>query len=226
MNRRFSAAPSVAVAMTTGQPDGAVSEPSIRSDWYRHFEFARGVMRFNQLPRDGGNEVVFAGRSNVGKSSVINALTDRRALARISKTPGRTRQLNYFINGSGQRLVDLPGYGYARVSEELRQKWRRLLHDYFSLHKSIRGGLLIMDVRHPLTVLDEQMLACMDANHVPAHILLNKADKLSRGPALRVQQQLVRQIGRRDVSIQLFSARKRQGLAELRQVVARWLFSG
>ena len=199
-------------------------ESHIPSDWHRKFNFAKGVMLLSQLPRDTGSEVVVAGRSNVGKSSVINAITDRRNLARTGKYPGRTRELNYFINDTGQRLVDLPGYGYARVGKDLRRKWRRLIQDYFKSRKSIRGVLLIMDVRHPLTAFDEQMLTCIWGHQIVAHVLLNKADKVSKSEGLRVRQQVTQQIASAEISIQLFSAGKRQGVTEARRILSEWFF--
>ncbi len=196
-----------------------------KSDWYRGFNFLKGAMSLSQLPEDSGHEVVFAGRSNVGKSSVINAFSGRRALARTSKTPGRTRELNYFVNETGQRLVDLPGYGFARVSNDLKRKWARLLADYFANRQSIQGIILIMDIRHPLTVFDEQMLTYSNDNGIPTHILLNKSDKLSKGVGLKVLQQVKQQIQANDVSVQLFSASKRLGVDETRQILFDWLFT-
>jgi len=178
-----------------------------------------------QLPPDTGAEVAFAGRSNAGKSSALNALTNQRQLARISKTPGRTQQINVFPVTEDQRLIDLPGYGYARAPATLRAHWRSALPRYLETRRSLRGLMLIMDLRHPLTEQDRQMLAWCAAASLPVHALLSKADKLRRGPAGNALQK-VRSTLTRDfpnASAQLFSATAPLGVAEARQRLDEWL---
>jgi len=177
-----------------------------------------------QAPPDAGYEVAFAGRSNAGKSSALNALTQRKSLARTSKTPGRTQHLVFFELDAERRLVDLPGYGYAKVPEKVRRHWGLAMEAYLSGRESLRGLVLMMDVRHPLTDFDTQMLQwCQHAN-MPVHILLTKADKLKRGPAmstlLKVQKTLAEQ---HNVSVQLFSALKHTGVEQARAVLDTWL---
>ncbi|HEX5765617.1 MAG TPA: ribosome biogenesis GTP-binding protein YihA/YsxC [Woeseiaceae bacterium] len=175
-----------------------------------------------QFPPDTGVEVAVAGRSNAGKSSAINVIVNRRQFARTSKTPGRTRLVNFFGLREGQRLVDLPGYGFARVSDEQRDHWGDLLQHYFEERKSLSGLILVVDVRRQLMDFDRQMLAFSSFVDLPVHILLTKADKLRRGQASRALLE-VRQAAGADVSVQLFSATTRQGLDEARQVLARFL---
>lgn len=175
-----------------------------------------------QFPPDTGVEVAVAGRSNAGKSSAINVFVNRRQLARTSKTPGRTRLVNFFGLREGQRLVDLPGYGYARVPEEQREHWGRLLQRYFETRQSLRGLILVVDVRRQLTGFDRQMLGFSSFVNLPAHILLTKADKLKRGQASRALAEVTGEAGP-TASVQLFSATSRQGLDEARQVLERFL---
>lgn len=151
-------------------------------------QFALAAHRINQLPADTGAEVAFAGRSNAGKSSALNALTGQKSLARTSKTPGRTQQMVVFTlpaaaGGEALRLVDLPGYGYAKVPEELRAHWKREIDAYLKQRASLRGVVLIADIRHPLKEFDRQMLDFCFASALPCHLLLTKADKLSRSQA-------------------------------------------
>lgn len=177
-----------------------------------------------QAPPDAGYEVAFAGRSNAGKSSALNALTQRKSLARTSKTPGRTQHLVFFELDGERRLVDLPGYGYAKVPEKVRRHWGLAMETYLSGRESLRGLVLMMDVRHPLTDFDKQMLQWCQHARMPVHILLTKADKLKRGPAmstlLKVQKTLAEQP---NVSVQLFSALKHTGVEQARAVLDSWL---
>ncbi|WP_233440437.1 ribosome biogenesis GTP-binding protein YihA/YsxC [Modicisalibacter coralii] len=180
-----------------------------------------------QCPDDRGREVAFAGRSNAGKSSAINTLCQQKALARTSKTPGRTQLINFFGLGSDttRRLVDLPGYGYAKVPESVKLEWQRHLADYLQRRQSLQGLVLLMDVRHPLSDFDEMMLGWADEQEMPVHILLTKADKLKPGAAKNMHQKVRSQLREWEdlVSIQLFSALKRQGLETLTARLDGWL---
>jgi GTP-binding protein len=188
---------------------------------YRSARYVISAHRLNQLEQDLGFEVAFAGRSNAGKSSAINTLTGQKSLARTSKTPGRTQQIVLFEIDGQRRIADLPGYGYAKVPERLREHWRRTMQAYFEQRRSLRGVVLVMDVRHPLRPFDEQMLAWCDAAGVPCHILLTKADKLKRGPA-RSTLRAVRERLPPIASAQLFSARSGEGLEQLIDCLNVW----
>lgn len=177
-----------------------------------------------QLPEDEGMEVAFAGRSNVGKSSAINKITNRRGLARISKSPGRTRELNYFSYDEKTHLVDLPGYGYAKVDDAMRESWAKLLESYLRERQSLQGVFLIMDIRHPMGKFDQQMVEYCQTCQLPLHILLNKADKLSKNAANKAMAEVRRGLNKVDASLQLFSALKGTGLEESRQKLAEWLY--
>lgn len=171
----------------------------------------------NTLP-----EIAFAGRSNVGKSSVLNAVAGINKLARTSKTPGRTQLLNVFGVSETARLVDLPGYGFARVPPAVQQRWRGMIETYLSRRESLRGLFLIMDIRHPLTPFDRQMLNWFLPGGLPVHILLNKADKLSRGRRLATLAAVRRELPEH-VSVQVFSALKKEGVDDARGVLSEWL---
>jgi len=187
--------------------------------------FLISAAKVDQCPPDSGLEVAFAGRSNAGKSSALNTLT-HASLARTSKTPGRTQLLNFFSLDEERRLVDLPGYGYAKVPIPLKQHWQHHLEAYLSSRESLAGLILLMDIRHPLTDFDRLMLDWSTAGNMPMHILLTKADKLAFGAAknalLKVRQEIRKGWGE-GVSIQLFSAPKRQGIEEAHAVLAHWL---
>lgn len=187
--------------------------------------FMISAAKVDQCPPDEGYEVAFAGRSNAGKSSALNTLTHAN-LARTSKTPGRTQLLNFFTLDEERRLVDLPGYGYAKVPIPLKQHWQRHLEAYLSSRESLVGLILMMDIRHPLTEFDRMMLDWSQASGMPLHILLTKADKLTFGAAknalLKVRQEIYKGWGT-DASIQLFSAPKRQGVEEAQAVLAGWM---
>ena len=182
-----------------------------------------------QLPPDEGAEVAFAGRSNAGKSSALNALCQQNALARVSKTPGRTQQLVYFElpPHEGKYLVDLPGYGYAKVPLELRAHWQAFIDAWFASRAALRGLVVVMDIRHPLKDYDLQMLGYAARRGLPAHALLTKADKLSRGAALNtvqaVRMELARTFGE-GIGVQAFSAEAKTGVEQAREVVSRWLW--
>ena len=182
---------------------------------YPHTEFLTSANRGDQFLPDEGLEVAFAGRSNAGKSSALNAITGRKSLARTSKTPGRTQLVNFFALDEGRRLVDLPGYGYAKVPEAVRRHWRALMEAYFVGRRSLAGLVLVMDCRHPLTDFDRQMLEWTTTNGCPVHILLTKADKLSRGAAASTLLKVRKQVGE-SATAQLFSATRKTGLEEAR----------
>lgn len=175
-----------------------------------------------QFPADAGAEVTVAGRSNAGKSSAINAIVQRKGLARTSKTPGATRLVNFFELDPGRRLVDLPGYGYAAVPGEMRRHWGTLIEAYFRRRRALRGAMVVMDVRHPLTVHDRDMLSLARSRAVPVHVLLTKADKLGRGAARQVLAQVRRDAGP-GVTVQLFSAMTGEGVEEARKALGRLL---
>lgn len=194
---------------------------------FRRARFLTSASRLTQCPADEGAEVAFAGRSNAGKSSCINVLTDNRHLARTSKTPGRTQLINFFAldEDAHLRLVDLPGYGYAKVSHATKEEWQLHLEDYLRHRETLRGLVLLMDIRHPLKDFDCNMLDWAKDAGMAVHCVLTKADKLNRGPA---QQELfrVRKLlapwGDR-ISVQLFSSLSKQGAEELAGVLDNWL---
>ncbi|MGO3127697.1 MAG: ribosome biogenesis GTP-binding protein YihA/YsxC [Luteimonas sp.] len=184
-----------------------------------------------QLPADGGYEVAFAGRSNAGKSSALNALCQQNALARVSKTPGRTQQLVFFDfpPHDNRFLVDLPGYGYAKVPRDLKAHWQAFLAQYFRERTALKGLVVVMDIRHPLKEYDRQMIAFAVEHGMPAHVLLTKADKLGRGAAgntlQAVRKELLALHGDK-VSVQTFSGETNIGIDEARGVIARWMEIG
>jgi len=184
--------------------------------------FLTSAHQIRQLPPDVGEEVAVAGRSNAGKSSAINAIVQRKGLAKTSKTPGATRLINFFELEAGRRLVDLPGYGYAAVPGQMRQHWGTLIEGYFKGRRSLRGAIVVMDVRHPLTEHDRTMLELAVAQSVPVHIVLTKADKLGRGAGMKIRADVQKAAGP-DVTVQLFSALNGDGVAEARGALLRML---
>ncbi len=192
-------------------------------------QFLISAPSINQCPEDTGREVAFAGRSNAGKSSAINTLTDNAKLARTSKTPGRTQLLNFFSLSEDCRLVDLPGYGFAKVSKATKQAWDRNLAGYLQERQSLQGLVMLMDIRHPLQQYDWQMIRWASESEMPVHLLLTKADKLKRGPAkntlLQVQRELENEGLSENISIQTFSSLKKEGLKELKKQLLKWLNS-
>jgi GTP-binding protein len=191
---------------------------------YRQTRFLLSAQQMEHFPPDHGGEVAFVGKSNVGKSSVINALTGHSGLARTSKTPGRTQMVNFFEVSDGTRLVDLPGYGFARVPTEVKRHWDIVINDYFNYRQSLRGLILIVDIRRELSDEDNNMLTWCLAREIPVHLLLNKADKLPFGQKKQALLQYKRQLGDRAVSVQLFSATHREGMDELLMYLNKWLY--
>ena len=181
--------------------------------------FLRAVGRIADLPPPGPPEIAFAGRSNVGKSSAINALAGRRALARTSKTPGRTQTINFYGLGDSARLADLPGYGYARVPQSMRAHWRELVGAYLQSASCLVGVVVVMDARHPLTPIDQQLIDWL--GDVPFFVLLTKADKLSRNAQAKLLHEFRERFGRDRVT--LFSSVTRQGVDECRDRLEQWL---
>ncbi|HET8551965.1 MAG TPA: ribosome biogenesis GTP-binding protein YihA/YsxC [Gammaproteobacteria bacterium] len=192
---------------------------------YQQTRFMKSAASQASLPPDTGVEIAFAGRSNVGKSSVLNRIAGIRKLARTSKTPGRTQLLNFFALDDAARLVDLPGYGFARVPQAVRERWRGMIESYLGRRESLGGLFLIMDIRHPLTAFDRQMLDWFLPGGLPVHILLNKADKLSRGRGLASLAAVRRELPEQ-VSVQTFSALKGDGVDEARAKLEKWLVAG
>jgi GTP-binding protein len=193
---------------------------------YRQAKFSTGAAQLAGLPADVGVEVAFAGRSNAGKSSVINALTGRTALARISKTPGRTQQINFFVlDNEERRLVDLPGYGYANVPIPVKRRWAALVEGYLDSRRSLRGVVLLMDVRRPFTDADSQLVDWCAHAGLATHVLLNKSDKLSRGAGIRVLAKARKRLAplAGENLVQLFSATRRIGIDELGERLDAWL---
>jgi GTP-binding protein len=209
-------------------------------------QFLTTVNHLRDLPPHGGKEVAFAGRSNAGKSSAINTLANHTRLAFTSKTPGRTQHINYFSLGEGKFLVDLPGYGYAKVPLEVRAHWEGLLSQYLQTREDLCGLVVIMDARHPLTDLDEQMLDWFAPTGKPVHVLLTKSDKLSRQQAALTLNRVTCRLAERfssDITpasghesspkhcfphctAQLFSSLKKTGADEAEAVIGKWLGAG
>lgn len=191
--------------------------------YYQAARFLTAATRIEQAPEDYGREVVFAGRSNAGKSSAINALCHQKALARTSKTPGRTQQLIFFALDSERRLVDLPGYGYARVSEAVKLEWQTHMANYLERRRSIAGLVIVMDIRHPLAEYDRQMLAWARRAGRPVLLLLTKADKLKRGAVQSTRLAVTREMADRGVHVEAFSSMDRTGVETVQSILDTWL---
>jgi GTP-binding protein len=189
--------------------------------------FLMSAPSVKQSPIDEGKEVAFAGRSNAGKSSVINTLTDNKKLARTSKKPGRTQLLNFFSLNKDRRLVDLPGYGFAKVPIVVKRNWNRNLAGYLQERQSLVGVVILMDIRHPLQKYDWQLIRWASESKMPIHLLLTKSDKLKRGAInnvlLSVEEELAKEKLSASFTIQAFSSFKRFGLDELKQKLTIWL---
>lgn len=193
----------------------------------RNPEFILGAAEPKQFPQDDKIEIAFAGRSNVGKSSAINAIANRRKLARTSKTPGRTQQINFFSLGDEARLVDLPGYGFAQVPIAIKNKWQKTIQNYLAERQNLVVLVLLMDIRHPLTDLDQQMVVWASESNLPTQVLLTKADKLKRGKiaatVLSVEKELSKLSGQ--FAVEPFSSQSYIGVAQMRSQMVEWVTS-
>jgi len=192
---------------------------------YHRASFLLSAPSLEFLPADTGAEVAFIGRSNVGKSSAINTITGISGLARSSKTPGRTQALNLFTLDNGNRLVDLPGYGYAKVPLQLKQRFQALINEYLETRQCLKGLILLMDIRHPLKESDEQLIQWTLHCEVPLHVLLTKSDKLSHGGAAAELRQVEQTLHTwaPEATVQLFSSLDHTGLSQVHQVLDHWL---
>ncbi len=203
--------------------------PGTPTNVFAQARFLLSAAKLGQLPQDVLPEVAFVGRSNAGKSSALNLICQQKALARVSKTPGRTQLINLFEIPKGEtvrgRLVDLPGYGFAQVPLEIRREWGVLVGGFVEKRPNLRGLVVVMDIRHPMTDLDQQMLGWCESRGLSAHVLLTKADKLGNGAAksslLKVQAQL-RELDP-EMTAQTFSAHAKTGAERVREIVDDWL---
>lgn len=199
---------------------------------FKSAQFLTSSPNLQQCPEETGTEVAFAGRSNAGKSSAINTLTQNKKLARTSKTPGRTQLLNFFSvqDDDSMRLVDLPGYGYAKVPLKVKKRWQQDLSEYLQQRKTLKGLVVVMDVRHPLQEFDTMMINWALEAKMPVHLLLTKADKLKNGPAqntlLSVKKHMRDAKADDLVSAQLYSSLKGLGVKELQKKLEQWLLAG
>ncbi|MCK4710231.1 MAG: YihA family ribosome biogenesis GTP-binding protein [Gammaproteobacteria bacterium] len=193
--------------------------------YYKRLRFLISAAAAKQFPDYETMEIAFSGRSNAGKSSAINTLADNKTIARTSKTPGRTQLINFFSLDEKRLLVDLPGYGFAKVPPRIKKQWLDLMKSYLSDRPNIVGLVIIMDIRHPLTEYDWQMLEWCAHYNIPAHVLLTKADKLKKGPAKSTMLQVQKHIKEEGLkaTVQMFSALKKQGVSEIHQVLDQWL---
>jgi len=220
VDAKFTLAPSLNEKVATVKESVLTSAHPLRQT-----RFTTSANLVRELPPEEGAEVAFAGRSNAGKSSALNTLCDHSQLARVSKTPGRTQLLNVFGVSEGARLIDLPGYGYAKVPGAMRDHWRSELQRYFDERESLKGLILVMDIRHPLKEFDLQMLEFCAHRLLPCHVLLTKADKLGRGAQSATAAQVRKQLKEltQPTTVQTFSMPARIGIDEARTVVCGWL---
>ncbi|MBL1321661.1 MAG: YihA family ribosome biogenesis GTP-binding protein [Methylophaga sp.] len=197
------------------------------SNIYRQAHYTISATQLSELPDDMGIEVAFAGRSNAGKSSAINTITDQRALARISKTPGRTQMINFFALDHERALVDLPGYGYAKVPEKMKIRWQQTLGKYLETRQALKGLMLMMDIRHPLKEFDIQMVKWANNAELPVHILLTKSDKLKHGAAMASLHSVEAQLRKLNLNagVQLFSSLKKTGKEQAIARLDNWFIS-
>ena len=193
---------------------------------YRQAQYTISATQLSELPVDEGIEVAFAGRSNAGKSSAINTITDQKSLARTSKTPGRTQMINFFNLDESRSLVDLPGYGYAKVPEKVKIRWQQTLGKYLETRQSLRGLVLMMDIRHPLKEFDLQMIKWANNAELSVHILLTKSDKLKRGAANSCLLLVNKELQKKELlaSVQLFSSLNQQGKQEAIEQLNQWFY--
>jgi GTP-binding protein len=194
---------------------------------FQNASFFISAHNLRDLPPPAGIEVAFAGRSNAGKSSALNTMANHNRLAYVSKQPGRTQLINFFALGNDRFLVDLPGYGYAKVPLAMREHWQMTLSAYLSYRTSLHGLVLVMDCRHPLTPLDRQMLDWFCPSGKPVHVLLTKSDKLSRNAANQTLQAVKKELNETwgNCTVQLFSSLKKQGVEEAEKIIGEWLFT-
>jgi GTP-binding protein len=194
---------------------------------FQNASFFISAHNLRDLPPATGIEVAFAGRSNAGKSSALNTMANHNRLAYVSKQPGRTQLINFFALGDDRFLVDLPGYGYAKVPQAMREHWQLTLSAYLSHRTSLFGLVLVMDCRHPLTPLDRQMLDWFCPSGKPVHVLLTKSDKLSRNAANQTLQSVRKELNTtwENCTVQLFSSLKKQGVEEAEKVIGQWLLA-
>ena len=191
---------------------------------YHQAKFINSAPRLQDAPPDQGMEIAFAGRSNAGKSSAINTLVQQNALARVSKTPGRTQLLNFFEIDAQRKLVDLPGYGYAKVPVSVKNEWQKMMENYLKNRQALCGIVLVMDIRHPLTEFDWQMVEWCEHSKLPLHILLTKADKLKYGAAKNTLLKVQKDLSQSSivVTLQLFSALNKVGIDDVHQILDEW----
>jgi GTP-binding protein len=193
---------------------------------YRSATFTTSAAKITQLPLDEGHEIAIVGRSNAGKSTFLNILTGQKSLAKISKTPGRTQLMNVFdLAIEGRRIVDLPGYGFAKVSQIMKFDWEKHLGDYLVYRESLKGVVVLMDIRHPLQDLDKMMLGALIRQQLPVHILLTKADKISKSTGLQTLRQVQNQLAELGLShcVQTFSIQQKETLFQVVAVLNEWL---
>ena len=193
---------------------------------YQQATYLTSAVKISQLPKDEGAEVAFMGRSNSGKSSALNTITGIKGLARTSSTPGRTQMINLFGLDDSHTLVDLPGYGYAKVPRPIKERWEAVTHEYLETRQSLCGVVLMMDIRHPLKETDQEIITWSASCGMPLHILLTKADKLKKSgqrQALHSVQVAMKAFA--NVSVQLFSSLERTGVSEVRSVLDQWFAS-
>lgn len=191
---------------------------------YHQAKFINSAPRLQDAPPDQGMEIAFAGRSNAGKSSAINTLVQQNALARVSKTPGRTQLLNFFEIDTERKLVDLPGYGYAKVPVAVKRDWQKMMENYLKNRKALCGIVLVMDIRHPMTEFDWQMVEWCEHTNLPLHILLTKADKLKFGAAKNTLLAVQRELSQASITVtlQLFSALNKTGVDDIHEMLDEW----
>lgn len=195
------------------------------SNLFATIQFLTSAASLSQLPPDSGAEVAFVGRSNAGKSSALNVIAGVKKLAKVSNTPGRTQLINIFAINATMRLVDLPGFGYAKVPQEVKERWQKTLARYLEQRVSLKGLILLMDCRHPLKEIDQAFLRWSAQRQLPVHVLLTKADKLSKAQALQTLRQIKPSIAllHPEASVQLFSATHKLGVLEAQRQVMTWL---